>query len=101
MNVRLAAQVRNMSSFIIYVCHAHLQVLSSSVAVAFKTLRTQGIMQDTEETEQFCRLFDRFFDMLNTRAIDEGIRRRKPDLKAYEKVDDSRFQVSVLHLWIV
>lgn len=57
-------------------------------------------MQDTEETEQFCRLFDRFFDMLNTRAIDEGIRRRKPDLKAYEKVDDARFQVNVLHFWV-
>ena len=39
--------------------------------------------------------------MLNTRANDEGIRRRKPDLKAYEKVDDCRFQVSVLHLWII
>ena len=58
-------------------------------------------MQDTEEREQFCRLFDRFFDMLNTRANDEGIRRRKPDMKAYEKVDDCRFQVSVLHLWII
>ena len=78
-----------------FTCYAPLQVLSSSVADAFKTLRTQGIMQDTEETEQFCRLFDRFFDMLNTRAIDEGIRRRKPDLKAYEKVDDARFQVNV------
>lgn len=32
---------------------------------------------------------------LNTRAIDEGLRRRKPDLKAYEKVDDSRFQVGI------
>ena len=76
-----------------------MQVLSSSVADAFKTLRTQGIMQDTEETEQFCRLFDRSFDMFNTRAIDEGIR-KKPDLKAYEKVDDPRFQVSVLHFWV-
>ena len=56
-------------------------------------------MQD-KETEQFCRLFDRFFDMLYTRAIDEGIR-RKPDLKAYEKEDDARFQVSVLLFLVV
>jgi len=33
--------------------------------------------------------------MLNTRAIDEGMRRKKPDLKPYEKVDDERFQVNV------
>ena len=62
---------------------------------AFKTLRIHGIMQDTEETERFCMMFDRFFDMLNTRAIDEGIRRKKVDLKPYEKVDDERFQVNV------
>ena len=61
---------------------------------AFKTLRILGIMKDTEETERFCLMFDRFFDMLNTRAIDEGMRRKKPDLKPYEKVDDERFQVN-------
>ena len=71
------------------------QVLSSSVQIAFKTLRVHGIMKDTEETERFCLMFDRFFDMLNTRAIDEGMRRKKPDLKPYEKVDDERFQVNV------
>ena len=40
-------------------------------------------------------MFDRFLDMLNTRAIDKGMRRKKPDLKPYEKVDDERFQVNV------
>ena len=39
-------------------------------------------------------MFDRFFDMLNTRAIDEGLRRKKPDLKVYECLDDERFEVS-------
>jgi len=62
---------------------------------AFKTLRMHGIMQDTEETERFCMMFDRFFDMLNTRAIDEEIRRKKLDLKPYKKVEDERFQVNV------
>lgn len=55
-------------------------------------------MKDTEETERFCITFDRYFDMMNTRAIDEGLRRRKPDLKAYEDVDDSRFQVCSFHI---
>ena len=58
-------------------------------------------MKDTEETERFCLMFDRFFDMLNTRAIDEGTRRRKPDLKAYEQVDDERFQVGVCIVLVV
>ena len=59
----------------------------------FKSLRSLGVIQDTEETEKFCLMFDRFFDMMNSRAIDEGLRRRKPDLKAYECLEDSRFQV--------
>ena len=50
-------------------------------------------MQGTEETEKFCQMFDRFFDMLNTRIIHQEIRSRKPDLAAYETVDDSRFEV--------
>ena len=50
-------------------------------------------MHDTEETEKFCRMFDRFFDMLNTRILNQETRSRKPDLAAYEKADDSRFEV--------
>lgn len=46
-------------------------------------------MQGTEETEKFCQMFD----MLNTRIIHQEIRSRKPDLAAYENVDDSRFEV--------
>ena len=74
-----------------------LQVLSSSVANGFKTLRNMQLVKEIEETEWFCSMFDRYFDMMNTRAIDEGLRRRKPDLKAYEDKDDSRFQVCVNH----
>lgn len=66
------------------------------MANAFETLRSLGIMQGTEETEKFCRIFDRFFDMLNTRILHQEIRDRKPDLAAYEKADDSRFEVRVL-----
>ena len=72
-------------------------MLSSSVANGFKTLRNMQLMKETEETERFCIMFDRYFDMMNTRAIDEGLRRRKPDLKAYEDKDDSRFEACTTH----
>ena len=35
---------------------------------------------DATETARFVKTFDRFFDMPNTRSIDECIYRRKPDL---------------------
>ena len=34
--------------------------------------------------------------MLNTRILHLGIRDQKPDLAAYEKADDSRFEVHLL-----
>ena len=38
--------------------------------------------------------------MMNTRAIDEGLRRRKPDLRAYENVDNPRFQVCYIYSYV-
>lgn len=71
-------------------------MLSASVSTGFKTLRDLQLIKGTEETEQFCYIFDRYFDMMNTRSLDEGLRRRKPDLKAYEDVKDARFHVCVI-----
>ena len=34
------------------------------------------------------RNFDRFFDMFNIRCLEEEIYKKKPDLRAYKKVDD-------------
>jgi len=39
--------------------------------------------------------------MLNTRAIDEGLRRKKPDLKAYGCLDDERFEVSACMILVM
>ena len=47
----------------------------------------------TEETERFVRVFDKFFDCLNVRAIDEGLTKRKPNLAPYRAVDDERLKV--------
>lgn len=56
--------------------------------------------RDTTGTEKFCRMFDRFFDMLNTRSLTEGRKKRKPDLLPYYSANDKRFKVnmSVMHV---
>ena len=48
----------------------------------------------TEETQKFVLTFDRFFDCLNVRSLEEGALKRKPDRKPYCSPDDSRFSVS-------
>ena len=102
MTVRLAAQVlKDVGSLCTYLnIYNLLQVLSSSVANAFSTLRDLKLMKGTEETQKFCIMFDKYFDMMNTRAIDEGLRQRKPDLRAYENVDNPRFQVCYIYSYV-
>ena len=69
-------------------------MLSSSVANGFKSLRELKLTStDTSETEKFCTIFDKFFDIMNTRSIDEGQRKRKPDLNPFYSTDDPRLKV--------
>ena len=43
-----------------------------------------GINDDTiKETMRFVRMFDWFFDMLNTRSLEESTQKKKPDLESY------------------
>lgn len=78
-------------------CKQHtIQVLSTNVANGFATMRKLQIMTvGTEETERFCRIFDKFFDIFNTRVIEENIRKKKPNLKPFYGDDDSRLKVSI------
>ena len=39
------------------------------------------------------RIFDRFFDMLNTRSMEESVYKRKPDLSPYRTSKDTRLEV--------
>lgn len=48
-----------------------------------------------KETERFVRIFDRFFDMLNTRSMNESIFKRKPDLAPYRTSEDTRLMVNL------
>ena len=42
------------------------------------------------------RIFDCFFDMMNTRCLEEGIYKRKPDLAPYKLTDaEDRLKVKV------
>jgi hypothetical protein len=79
-----------------------IQVLSKSVADLFKTFREIGTPQtctstcnfkDTEETERFCRKFNRLFDIFNIRHLYKAERKRNDDLLPYTNKDDVRLQV--------
>ena len=45
------------------------------------------------ETAKFCKMFDNFFDCLNTRRAGEGKQKRKPELEPYRSAEDGRFEV--------
>ena len=68
-------------------------MLSSSVANGFRTIRMLNKMDNTEETETFCSNFDKFFDICNTRSIEEGEKKRKPNLKPFYVKEDQRLEV--------
>ena len=63
------------------------------MADAIAHYHTLEIDHDTPETERFVRIFDRFFDMLNTQCLEEGIQKIKPDLHPYRSPQDERFKV--------
>lgn len=49
---------------------------------------------ETSETERFVHYFDKFFDLMNVRSLDEGIKKRKPNLVPYRETTDDRLLVS-------
>lgn len=74
-------------------------MLSSSVANSFKTLRELKLTTtDTTETERLCRMFDKFFDIFNTRSVDEAQRKLKPNLSPFYSREDPRLKV---HMYFI
>ena len=92
MRVDLAAQVITTYNILGSYCTKSLQVLSKTVADALEYCSDT----DTFETERFIRTFDKFFDIMNTRCLEEGIQKLKPNLKAFETPDDPRLDVRQL-----
>lgn len=71
-----------------------MQVLSCSVANGFKALRKLNEISNTEETETFCLNFDKFLTSVTPcRTIEEGERKRKPNLKPFYAKEDQRLKV--------
>lgn len=68
-----------------------LQVLSKTVADALQLENNPNLT----ETIRFIRKFDRFFDMMNVRSLDESVLKRKPDLRPFRSITDNRFKVGV------
>ena len=48
-----------------------------------------------KETEHFVRVFDMFFDLMNTRCITEAIKKRKPNLAPYTNDLESERRLQV------
>jgi hypothetical protein len=65
------------------------QVLSSTVATAFRQHHLNG---EAEETAKFCEIVNKFFDCLNTRSTTEHTRKRNESLAPYSSLDDWRFE---------
>ena len=50
------------------------------------------------ETIRFIRKFDRFFDIMNDRSLDEHVTKRRPDLRPFRSSSDDRVKVCMLHV---
>ena len=74
-----------------------LQVLSTTVAEAFLYENNPH----TKETERFVCIFDKFFDLMNTRNTKEFVLMRKPNLAPYANTPESeeRLKVHCMHKW--
>lgn len=50
---------------------------------------------DTTETSRFCHMFNKFFDCLNVRSMDECVLKQKPDMRPCKYKDDNRLEVHI------
>ncbi|XP_070545584.1 uncharacterized protein [Ptychodera flava] len=78
----------HLTSFSVMRVNLAAQVLSRSVANA---IEASGCQQVTE-TVKFIRMFNKFFDCLNVRSINECTRTGNPDVRPYTDVNDPRFE---------
>ena len=65
------------------------QVISTTVANALDSFYGQEV----QGTVKFIRMFDKFFDCLNTRSLTEADRNRKPNVAPYKSPNDQRLKV--------
>ena len=54
------------------------------------------ITTETSETEKFCQIFNKFFNIFNTCSLDEGWIKKNPDLNPF-KEDHPKLKVCTFH----
>ena len=67
------------------------QVLSDTVGNVLAQFGPPELLAEATGTANFCLMMDKFFDCLNVRNTVEHHFNRKPFLKPYDSVNDSRF----------
>lgn len=65
-------------------------MLSQTVANAFGFYGNS----ETTETQKFVEFFNKFFDCLNVRNLDEHWKKRNPNMKPYKSPNDEQLEVS-------
>ena len=72
-------------------------MLSKTVADAFSVCRAMqpsgDVVNDTTETEKFCRVFNKLFDCFNSRSLEEAAQKRNEDVDCYRSASDPRLKV--------
>lgn len=67
-----------------------VQVLSSRMATAVKILVGDEARETSGETVHFIETFNKYFDIMNVRNLNEAKRKRNPNLAAFSSPDDER-----------
>lgn len=68
------------------------QAISTTVANALESFYGQEV----QGTVKFIRMFDKFFDCLNSRSLTEADRNRKPNMAPYKSPHDQRLKVLIV-----
>ena len=68
--------------------------MSESVANA---LQFYG-QSETKETERFIKFFDKFFDCLNVRGVNEDVTKKKPNLSPFRSPNDQCLVVCLTYI---
>ena len=74
-------------------CSSLFQVLSKSVKIAFAL--SPSLKDETQSTQHFIEMMDRFFDCLNVRRLGQDVETKKPELAPYRNANDWRFEVTI------
>ena len=85
---RITDQHIYLNSYSVMTVKLAVQVLSNSMSVALREFGPKAAL----ETAKYCNYWDKYFDCLNVRCLEEHRRKRKPFLASYTDENDYRFE---------